>query len=266
MPRSRRQRPVSLSKTKKQTAEDKSSLVEDIRSALDTHEHVYVFAVHNMRVEKMNRVRATFKDSSRFFMGKNKVMAVALGRSVEQEHKLGLARVAEHLVGNCALMCSNEPLDTVRAAFADFGESDFARAGFVASATVSYDAGPLPQFAHTMDQYLRKLGMPVMLKKGTITLDSPYTVCTVGQALSSEQAQLLKLLDVKMATFAFTLTCHWHDGQFDFLHDPRDAQRLAITGASAGDDDADMQQQQQLAADDDDDDDANVDNGDDDEE
>jgi mRNA turnover protein 4 len=257
MPRSRRQRPVSLSKTKKKTAEDKSNLVDDIRSALDAYEHVYVVAVHNMRVEKMNRVRATFKESSRFFMGKNKVMAVALGRAIEQEHKEGLARVAEHLVGNCALMCSHEPLDAVRTAFADFGESDFARAGCVASATVRYEAGPLPHFAHTMDSYLRKLGMPVVLKKGVITLESPHTVCSAGATLSAEQAQLLKLLDVKMAQFAFTLTCHWHDGRFDFLYDPRDAQRLAVQGAAAAD--ADMQQADDADNNDDNDDDADAD-------
>jgi mRNA turnover protein 4 len=114
MPRSRRQRVVPVSKTKKQTAANKHALVEQIQEALDQYAHVYVFAVHNMRVEKMNRVRERFKATTRFFMGKNKVMAVALGRTVDAEYKPRLVSVAEHLLGNCALMLSNEPLDDVQ--------------------------------------------------------------------------------------------------------------------------------------------------------
>jgi mRNA turnover protein 4 len=226
-----------MGKAKKQTAANKQVLVEQIQEALDAYEHVYVFAVHNMRVEKMNRVRERFKGTTRFFMGKNKVMAVALGRSGELEYKERLSHVAEHLLGNCALMCSNEPLADVQAAFADFGESDFARSGCVAVRTVSFPEGPLPHFAHTMDPYLRKLGMPCVLKRGVITLERAYTVCTAGDVLTPEQAQLLKLLDIKMAEFAFTLTCHWHNGKFVQLTDPHEAQRISVRGRAEGRDD-----------------------------
>jgi mRNA turnover protein 4 len=226
-----------MGKTKKQTVANKEALVEQIQEALDAYAHVYVFAVHNMRVEKMNRVRERFKGTTRFFMGKNKVMAVALGRSHELEYKPRLASVAEHLLGNCALMCSNEALGDVQAAFADFGESDYARSGCVAVRTVAFAEGALPQFAHTMDPYLRKLGMPCVLKRGVITLERAYTVCTAGDVLTPDQAQLLKLLDIKMAEFAFTLTCHWHDGKFQQLTDPHEAQRISVRGRAEQRDD-----------------------------
>jgi mRNA turnover protein 4 len=108
-----------------------------------------------------------------------------------------------------------------------------------------------------MDPYLRKLGMPCVLKRGVITLERAFTVCAAGDVLTPEQAQLLKLLDIKMAEFAFTLTCHWHDGTFRELTDPRAAQRLSVRGRAAGDDEA-------MQANNDDDNDDNDDNADDD--
>jgi len=54
--------------------------------------------------------------------------------------------------------------------FADFSEHDHARAGNVASSTVELDEGPLTQFSHAIEPHLRKLGLPVSLKKGLLAL------------------------------------------------------------------------------------------------
>lgn len=50
--------------------------------------------------------------------------------------------------------------------FKNFTEHDFARAGFKADSTVALDMGPLNQFSHAIEPHLRKLGLPVALKKG----------------------------------------------------------------------------------------------------
>ena len=46
----------------------------------------------------MKEIRSEFKDS-RFFLGKNKVMAKALGTTVEDEYKENLRQVSK--VGSC---------------------------------------------------------------------------------------------------------------------------------------------------------------------
>jgi len=229
MPRAKRAQLYSLTKTKKKGREGKDALVDDIREELEQYKHVFTFCVQNMRTQTMNHIREKY-NTSRFFMGKNKVMMLALGRSQEDEVKPNLSAVSENLVGNCGILMTNDEAEDVIKFFSEFSERDFARSGCVADRTIEFKAGDLPQFLHTMDQYLRKLGMPVMLKKGVINLERDYIVCKKGVALSPEQAQLLKLLDVKMADFAFTLTSHWSDGKVTQLADAREAQRKAIVG------------------------------------
>lgn len=57
---------VHLSKVKKVGRERKEAIVEDIRDNVDDYKHLFVFCVHNMRTEKMNRIRAQFRDTSRY--------------------------------------------------------------------------------------------------------------------------------------------------------------------------------------------------------
>jgi mRNA turnover protein 4 len=87
-----------------------------------------------------------------------------------------------------------------------YGEKDFARSGDKATETVKLPAGPLAQFAHSIEPHLRKLGLPTSLQKGIITLLQDYTVCVKGVELSPEAANVLKLLGIAQATFKITLT------------------------------------------------------------
>ena len=46
-------------------------------------------------------------------------------------------------------------------------ESDYARAGNIATETVILQPGPLEQFPFNMEPALRKLGLPTSLQRGT---------------------------------------------------------------------------------------------------
>ncbi|KYM93965.1 mRNA turnover protein 4 like protein [Cyphomyrmex costatus] len=86
-----------------------------------------------------------------------------------------------------------------------YEEMEYARSGFVTPETVDLPEGPLPQFQHSMEPQLRQLGMPTSLKKGVITLIKPFTVCKKDEALTPEQAQILKLLGKPLAVFKLLL-------------------------------------------------------------
>ncbi len=49
----------------------------------------------------------------RFFMGKNKVMSLALGRTPEEEQKPGLHKVAQEITGSRGLLFTNSQLQDV---------------------------------------------------------------------------------------------------------------------------------------------------------
>jgi hypothetical protein len=63
MPRSKRQKVVHLTKTDKKGKELSQKLFANVQEAADNFEHVFVFAVENMRNSYLKAVRAEFADS-----------------------------------------------------------------------------------------------------------------------------------------------------------------------------------------------------------
>lgn len=129
----------------------------------------------------------------RFFFGRNKVIALALGRIPEEEYKDNLHKLSKKLTGLCTLMFTNRSVDEITTYtyifspifcnffkiftceiivlsfrfFKNYKVPDFARSGNLATKDVDLDEGPLEYFPHSMEPFLRKLGLPVVLQKGT---------------------------------------------------------------------------------------------------
>jgi mRNA turnover protein 4 len=114
------------------------------------------------------------------------------------------------------LFTNTEPQEVIDW-FADFQQPDYARAGNIASRTVTLPVGPVlrhhsnpPEpFPHNEEPQLRKLGLTTSLTKGIPTLTAPHLLCQKGKSLTSEQAQLLKLTGLKMVTFRVRLLSRW---------------------------------------------------------
>lgn len=114
------------------------------------------------------------------------------------------------------LFTDTEPQEVIEW-FADFQQPDYARAGNIASRTVTLPVGPVlrhhsdpPEpFPHNEEPQLRKLGLTTSLTKGIPTLTAPHQLCQKGKILTSEQAQLLKLTGLKMVTFRVRLLSRW---------------------------------------------------------
>eukprot|EP00050_Salpingoeca_kvevrii_P011280 m.14208 g.14208 ORF g.14208 m.14208 type:complete len:220 (+) comp3350_c0_seq2:33-692(+) len=208
MPKSKRSKLVSLTRTEKKTRESKGELMDELRECVDTYNHCFVFSVDNMRNNKLKDLRLQWR-SSRFFFGKNKVMQVALGRTAETEYQENIREIANRLVGNVGLLFTDESKKKTIKWFSEYAETEFARSGTVATNTIRVAEGPLPQFSHALEPHLRKLGLPTALKKGVVTLLRDHTICTAGETLTPEQADLLKLFEVATAEFRLRLTAVW---------------------------------------------------------
>ncbi|KAL9250832.1 mRNA turnover protein 4-like protein [Drosera capensis] len=215
MPKSKRNRPVTLSKTKKKGRGHKEAVVNGIREAVDRYGSVYVFNFENMRNLKFKEFREQLKSTSRFFLGSNKVMQIALGRSAADEIKPGIHKVSKLLRGSSGVFLTNMVKEDVQSLFEKYEDYDFARTGSIASQTVELNEGPLEQFTHEMEPFLRKQGMPVRLSKGVVELVADFTVCQAGKPLSPESARILRLLGIKMATFKLSLICRWSPDEFE---------------------------------------------------
>jgi len=215
MPKTKRYKKISLTQTKKKGLQWKQNLVEDVRSCAEKYSHIYLFSVQNMRNNKLKSIRNEWKDS-RFFLGKNRVIAVALGKSKEDECKDNIHEISKRLKGQCGVLFTDKSKEEVTKYFQKHFESDYARSGNKATETVVLQPGPLEQFPFNMEPYLRTLGLPTTLQKGVVTLLKEHTVCKENAILSPEQARILKLLCIHMAEFRVTVEAVWQkDGSFE---------------------------------------------------
>ena len=140
---------------------------------------------------------------SKFFIGKNKVIQVALGRSPEEETADNSHQLSKYLRGQVCLLFTNKTEKDVQAFIDEHHEPDFAKAGAKATFTVFLEKGveALKDYGHGMEPYLRQLGLPTKLNMQKIELLADTFVCRQGDELSVEQCKILKLLGHQMANF-----------------------------------------------------------------
>ncbi|KAJ6844501.1 mRNA turnover protein 4-like protein [Iris pallida] len=222
MPKSKRNKTVTLSKTKKKGREHKEVIVNAIKQSLESYGSAYVFTFENMRNQKFKEFREQLKSNSRFFLGSNKVMQISLGRSVADETKPGIHKLSKFLRRDAGLLFTNLEKEEVQRIFEKYEDHDYARTGSNATEKVELKEGPVEQFSHEMEPFLRKQGMPVRLNKGVVELVSDFVVCEEGKPVSPESARILRLLEIKMATFRLQLVCRWSADDFEVYREGLD--------------------------------------------
>lgn len=222
MPKSKRDKKVSLTKTDRKGLSNKQQIIEDIQECRQKYDNIFLFSVKNMRNSKLKDVRTAWKNS-RFFFGKNRVMQLGLkfvsedGDNPELDSEL--EKLREQMVGQCGLLFTSETKETVLDWFESYSAKEFARSGFKATKKIHLKAGPLEDFSHAIEPHLRSLGMPTKLDRGVVTLYKDFTVCEKGKVLKPEQARILKLLGRPLAKFKIVVNCcYTKDGGFEEIN------------------------------------------------
>lgn len=228
MPKSKRDKKISLTQTEKKGREGKELLFDSIRSELDGARYTWCFSVENMRNTYLKDVRAQWADS-RIFLGRTKVMAKALGATREEEYKENLHELAALVKGTVGLLCTQHPPELVREWFDEYRKTDFARAGTVSPVTFTLPEGTVytrgglipaeddVKLTHIMEPTLRQLGVPTRLQNGVIVLGQEHTVCREGDLLDSNQTRLLKLFGLAVADFEVKLL-GYYDAEESEVH------------------------------------------------
>eukprot|EP00355_Strombidium_rassoulzadegani_P008209 CAMPEP_0168615904 /NCGR_PEP_ID=MMETSP0449_2-20121227/4745_1 /TAXON_ID=1082188 /ORGANISM="Strombidium rassoulzadegani, Strain ras09" /LENGTH=249 /DNA_ID=CAMNT_0008656659 /DNA_START=15 /DNA_END=761 /DNA_ORIENTATION=- len=210
MPKSKRNKMVSLTKVKSKGRQGKEELVEKVQGSFEEFAHQYVLSFENMRSGPFKQLQGEMKTSSRFFLGKNKVMMRALGKSSEDEFQDNSAQLSKYLHGQVCLAFSNLDQKEFEAKLKEFEVEDFAQQGQTATYTVFLQKGTeaLEGYAHSLEPTFRQLGLPTKLNFQKIELLSDVYVCKLDTELSVEQAKLLKLLGHKMSKFTLKVLVH----------------------------------------------------------
>jgi mRNA turnover protein 4 len=203
MPKSKRDKQVTLTKTQKKPS-SKLQLAESIQESVDSYSRIFVIEIHNMRNVYFKKIRQEIQGV--LYFGKNKVIQKVLGMDESSELVPGIHQVCEHMVGNDrALLFTNWTREQVDQVLQQHEYLDFAKGGQKATHRVVLPAGPLVVDDHplpgTMSPFLLKLGLPCEIQKGQIVLRSEFVVCEPDQILTPERANLLKQIQVQMAAF-----------------------------------------------------------------
>ena len=172
----------------------------------------------NLRTNLIKDLRNHLKEDSRIFMGKNSLVRIAFGTSKDQAYLPGLDKLANEIRGNVGLLFTNRDASKIEEFIEQFSKEDYARAGTIAAETLELEAGPIKCLPGNMYEELRRLHLPVVLKKGVLELEKKFAICKKGEELTPEQAQLLKLFENKIANFRLVLTHRYRQGEFTQLN------------------------------------------------
>ncbi|KAK4135329.1 ribosomal protein L10 [Trichocladium antarcticum] len=256
MPKSKRSKVYHMTQVAKKTRENKDKLFANIRESIPEYQHCFVFSIDNMRNNYLKDVRRELGDC-RLFFGKTKLTARALGSTPEEAQADGIHQLTRHLSGSVGLLFTNRDPSAITSYFASLSHVDFARAGTVATRTVTVPPGYVYStggavaaehdvpVSHSLEPELRRLGMPTRMVKGRVCLGGDeagessegYTICREGQTLDSRQTRLLKLFSVCMSEFSVSLLAYWSaaTGEVTELEAAATHQVATKAAAKAGD-------------------------------
>ena len=115
MARSKRNRVVALTKTKKSVLLDKKSLfVEKLQGLVDKYSYVFTFTYKNMTTLAMQSLRHYWQEEqSQFLLGKSTIMQVALGRSEDGTYKPHTYKLSDTIKGNSGIFFTNKSPESV---------------------------------------------------------------------------------------------------------------------------------------------------------
>ena len=152
----------------------------------------------------------------RLFLGKNKLLQIALGRSSEDEYSDNLHQISKTLTGSVGILCTSQSPKDVENYFSNLAIEDFARAGQVSPKKVVLSKEHIETHPVSMVEQFRKLGLPVEVKNGRVAFvggREDWEVCKEGDELSVEQCKILVHMGVKLAVFRIDLLTCWEKNE-----------------------------------------------------
>ena len=106
---------------------------------------------------------------SRIFLGKNKLLQIALGKTPEDEYADNLRHVSKEISESVGVLFTSRSKEGVEKYFSDLVEPDFARAGCISSRDVFITNEMLANHpVSMMEQQFRKQGLPVKIDNGNL--------------------------------------------------------------------------------------------------
>ncbi|KYN97431.1 putative ribosome biogenesis protein MRT4 [Plasmodium gaboni] len=213
MPKSKRNVKISLTKVKKKVnkKEMKDLKLLEIKKMIQIP-NVYVYVL-DIRTYSNNNLKVAiehFKPNGKFFIGKNKLMKLALGINENNEIKPNMSKISELLVGNRILLITKDGPLSVLKFFNEFQPEEYIKHGNISPQDITLKCGDVLNVPVSMQKDLqkRKLNFDIIDQK--IILKENKILAEKDKLISLENSKILRMLNMKIAFFDITVLGYWY--------------------------------------------------------
>jgi len=206
MPKSKRERVVSLSKTRRKNEGRKDALISSIRDCVDKYERLFLLRVPFIKSKDMDMMRRRLE--GRLYFLKNTLFRRAICPDDDSEHAPGLTKVSEHLSGQIIAVFTSQTDEELKPLFS-YTRVMYAKEGAIAPQTIVLHREDLSDLPSSSEPYVRALGVDCKVEQGKVVVQREKTVCTEGKPVTAEEARLLKLLKFKCMNLKITPFLLW---------------------------------------------------------
>ncbi|GAW81582.1 ribosome biogenesis protein MRT4 [Plasmodium gonderi] len=217
MPKSKRNITISLTKVKKKLnkKELKEQKLSELKKFIEIPNiFIYVLDIRTCSNNNLKQAIEYFKPDGKFFIGKNKLMKVALGKNEKSEFKPNVFKVAELLVGNRILLITKDAPLKVLKFFNEFQPEEYIKPGNICTQDVTLKCGDVLDVPVSMQKDLqkRKLNFDIIDQK--IILREDKILAEKDKLMSVENSKLLRMLNMKISHFDITVLGYWNMNNF----------------------------------------------------
>ena len=208
MPKSKRTKLVSLTRTQAKTKDAKTKLILKIHENISKYSRIAIITYNNFNNSAQLALRSTLGSLSKIVFGKKSILKLALTTYKENDEINTNGIYSEHLEmlsdfideQSVALIFSNLPTSALKSKLENFKKIEYALPNSVSPANVLLTKGDsvFKNLSVSNDNYLRGLGLDVIVKNGKLWLESDFLVAKKNEMLESKQCKILKLLGIKI--------------------------------------------------------------------
>ncbi|CAC9699278.1 ribosome biogenesis protein MRT4, putative [Plasmodium sp. DRC-Itaito] len=217
MPKSKRNVKISLTKVKKKVnkKEMKDLKLLEIKKMIQIpNVYVYVLDIRTYSNNNLKIAIEHFKPNGKFFIGKNKLMKLALGINENNEIKPNMSKISELLIGNRILLITKDGPLSVLKFFNEFQPEEYIKHGNISPQDITLKCGDVLNVPVSMQKDLqkRKLNFDIIDQK--IILKENKVLAEKDKLISLENSKILRMLNMKIAFFDITVLGYWYLDKF----------------------------------------------------
>ncbi|SOV81596.1 ribosome biogenesis protein MRT4, putative [Plasmodium sp. gorilla clade G3] len=217
MPKSKRNVKISLTKVKKKVnkKEMKDLKLLEIKKMIQMpNVYVYVLDIRTYSNNNLKIAIEHFKPNGKFFIGKNKLMKLALGINENNEVKPNMSKISELLIGNRILLITKDGPLSVLKFFNEFQPEEYIKHGNISPQDITLKCGDVLNVPVSMQKDLqkRKLNFDIIDQK--IILKENKVLAEKDKLISLENSKILRMLNMKIAFFDITVLGYWYLDKF----------------------------------------------------